>query len=118
MNDDDLPTAAPRTTGRPVTIDPDAVARIALQLFADHGYERISMEDIAREAGIGRKSLYRYFSTKADLIWGGIEPVAEAAGRALDKISGIRESPSSSDRVLAGCGMQSLLRRLSSRTSR
>ena len=39
------------------------------------------MEDIAREAGIGRKSLYRYFSSKAELVWGGMEPVIEASGR-------------------------------------
>jgi AcrR family transcriptional regulator len=84
MPSDALTTAGPRSTGRPVTIDPDAVAAIALHLFAERGYEQTSMEDIAREAGIGRKSLYRYFSNKAELIWGGMEPVVEASGRVLD----------------------------------
>ena len=83
LSEDPQPAAA-RATGRPATIDPDAVARIALRLFAERGYEQTSMEDIAGAAGIGRKSLYRYFASKADLVWGGIEPVAEAAGRALD----------------------------------
>jgi AcrR family transcriptional regulator len=83
LSEDPQPAAA-RATGRPATIDPDAVARIALRLFAERGYEQTSMEDIAGAAGIGRKSLYRYFASKSDLVWGGIEPVAEAAGRALD----------------------------------
>ncbi|MGY3319679.1 TetR family transcriptional regulator [Arthrobacter sp. TE12232] len=54
------------------------------------------MEDIAGAAGIGRKSLYRYFASKADLVWGGIEPVTEAAGRALDRALG-RELDSAGD---------------------
>jgi AcrR family transcriptional regulator len=83
-------TAVARSTGRPVTIDPDAIAAIALRLFAERGYEQTSMEDIAREAGIGRKSLYRYFSSKADLIWGGMEPVIEASGRVLDEARELR----------------------------
>lgn len=73
-----------RSTGRPATIDPDAVAGVALRLFAENGYERTSMEDIARAAGIGRKSLYRYFPNKADLVWGGMEPVVEASGQVLE----------------------------------
>ncbi len=51
------------------------VVRVCLQLFADGGYEAISMRKLAGEVGVAPMSLYRYFPTKAHLmrhIWDDI----------------------------------------------
>lgn len=82
MPDNSDPTT-PRLTGRPPTIDPDAVARTALKLFAEFGYDAVSMTQIASAANIGRKSLYRYFDSKADLVWGGLAAAAILSTDAL-----------------------------------
>ncbi|PQZ97568.1 TetR family transcriptional regulator [Arthrobacter sp. MYb224] len=77
-----------RLSGRPQSINPESVARTALELFAKHGYGAVSMAQIAEEAGIGRKSLYRYFASKADLVWGGLLEAAEISEQALDVAQG------------------------------
>jgi AcrR family transcriptional regulator len=73
-----------RPTGRPRTIDPDAVSLVALRLFDDRGYDAVSMDDVAEAAGVSRRSLFRLFPTKASLVWGGLEEFAERLGSALD----------------------------------
>lgn len=41
------------------------------------------MAQIADAAGIGRKSLYRYFASKADLVWGGLSEAALVSEQAM-----------------------------------
>ena len=38
------------------------------RLFAERGIDAVTMPDIAEASGVGRPSLYRYFSTKTDLV--------------------------------------------------
>lgn len=40
---------------------------VASELFLEQGYERTSMESIARRAGSSKQTIYSHFSTKADL---------------------------------------------------
>ncbi|GGP67970.1 TetR/AcrR family transcriptional regulator [Saccharothrix coeruleofusca] len=42
----------------------------ALALFTEHGYEAVTVGQIAKQAGVSQRSLFRYFGTKEDLVCG------------------------------------------------
>lgn len=62
-----------RAPGRPQVADPFEVARTALRLFADHGFDATTVDQIATAAGISRRTLFRYFPSKNDLVWGDFD---------------------------------------------
>ena len=45
----------------------EAIRAAALKLFSKNSFEKTSIEDIAREAGIGKTTIYGYFSAKDDI---------------------------------------------------
>ncbi|QEL26038.1 TetR/AcrR family transcriptional regulator [Bosea sp. F3-2] len=45
----------------------DQIADAALRLFARYGYKRSSMDDIAKEAGLAKATLYLHFKGKDDV---------------------------------------------------
>ncbi|MGI5330274.1 TetR family transcriptional regulator [Actinomadura nitritigenes] len=63
--------------GRPALTSAHALAEIAQNLFLERGFEETSVDDIATAAGVSRRTFFRYFSTKADVLW--VESPAEFA---------------------------------------
>ena len=61
---------ATRRQGRPPATDHDAVERAAFELFAERGFDATTIDDIAAAAGIGRRTLFRYYPSKNDIPWG------------------------------------------------
>ncbi|MFE2877585.1 TetR/AcrR family transcriptional regulator [Streptomyces roseus] len=49
----------------------------AMRLFAEQGYEATTIAQIAKEAGISQRSLFRYFGTKEDIVCGEQEELGE-----------------------------------------
>ncbi|MFA9471265.1 MAG: helix-turn-helix domain-containing protein, partial [Deltaproteobacteria bacterium] len=47
-----------------------------LSLFLERGIEAVTIDEVAREAGMAKGNFYRYFRDKADLVEAVIEPVA------------------------------------------
>jgi AcrR family transcriptional regulator len=76
-----LPVAVRR--GRPAVADRRSLARIAMDLFEAEGFDAVTMDDIAAAAGLSRRTLFRMFPSKADLVWSGSElRAADLAARA------------------------------------
>lgn len=67
---DDDRTPAPRSRGgRPRNAGRDAaIVTAALEVLAEHGYERMTMDQVAKQAGAGKATLYRRWPSKADLV--------------------------------------------------
>lgn len=55
---------------------------LGLQLFSDHSYDELSIDDIARAAGISKGLLYHYFPSKRDYY---VEVVRRAAGQLIER---------------------------------
>jgi mycofactocin system transcriptional regulator len=46
------------------------IEQAALELFTAQGFEQVTTDEVADAAGISRRTYFRYFSTKADAVWG------------------------------------------------
>lgn len=60
-----------RRRGKPRATSHDEVHAVALELFRTVGFAETTMTMIADSAGVGRSTLFRYFSSRADILWYG-----------------------------------------------
>jgi AcrR family transcriptional regulator len=85
---------AKSATGAPTTLwdrtrqlASQEILETALRLFTEQGYDETTIAQIAREAGVSQRTLFRYFGTKEDLLGGG----QDGFGQVL--MDTIREQP-------------------------
>ncbi|WP_326818540.1 mycofactocin system transcriptional regulator [Streptomyces sp. NBC_01762] len=60
-------------TGRPRATSRADLERIGFELFERRGFDAVTVDDIAVAAGIGRRTFFRYYASKNDLVWGDFE---------------------------------------------
>ena len=60
----------------------DRILQSATECFAENGFERTNLRDIAKKVGIREPSIYRHFKSKEELyqqvLYQGLAPVADA----------------------------------------
>jgi AcrR family transcriptional regulator len=87
------------------------IAGTAARLFAERGYEHVSVSDVAREAEVAEQTVYNYFRTKGELVTDqdeeirdrlcdlirsrapAITPAAAIRDSVLESVAGIRGIP-------------------------
>lgn len=55
--------------GRPALTSAHELAAVAQNLFLERGFDHTGVDDIAAAAGVSRRTFFRYFATKADVLW-------------------------------------------------
>jgi TetR/AcrR family transcriptional regulator, regulator of mycofactocin system len=71
-----VPAAASRAGRKRVTSRAE-LEHIAFDLFGRQGFEQTTIDDIAGAAGIGRRTFFRYFPSKNDVVWGDFDQELE-----------------------------------------
>jgi mycofactocin system transcriptional regulator len=59
--------------GRRRSTTQDHITDVALDLFASRGFDEVSVDDVANAAGIARRTLFRYYSSKNAIPWGDFD---------------------------------------------
>jgi len=83
-------SSAPKTS-----IPPSLTARVvengilaaAMKVFARRGFAATRVEDVLEEAGVARRTFYRYFTSKEDVLAAVYELATSELARALDDAS-------------------------------
>ncbi|WP_411700038.1 TetR/AcrR family transcriptional regulator [Conyzicola sp.] len=60
------------------------ITATAMRLFAENGFDATTVDQIAREAGISRRSFFHYFGSKEDLVLGDTVALGERVRVALE----------------------------------
>jgi len=80
-----------RPPGRPRSAEShEAIVRATLELLAEVGFERLTMEQVQRRAGVGKATIYRRWASKSELVKEAIQffsstlPVPDTGSLASD----------------------------------
>ncbi len=57
--------------------------RTAIELFTERGFDEVSVATIAEEAGVSKMTVFNYFGTKEDLVFGPLEEHTDDTARAV-----------------------------------
>jgi AcrR family transcriptional regulator len=67
----------------------------AWRLFADRGFDRVSVAEVAREAQVAETTVFNYFRTKEDLFYSGLE------GFGADLVAAVRDRAAGESALVA-----------------
>ncbi|MBA5792302.1 TetR/AcrR family transcriptional regulator [Flavobacterium sp. xlx-214] len=71
----------------------ETILKKSLLLFTQHGFKSITMDDIAKELGISKKTIYQHFASKNELVKATVDYVFEAATNKMKALIGKCETP-------------------------
>ena len=81
----------------------ETILNKSLQMFINHGFKSITMDDIAKELAISKKTIYIHFASKNELVKSTVDYVFDSASERMKKIIGSCETPIHEHFVIKNC---------------
>jgi mycofactocin system transcriptional regulator len=69
--------------GRPPGTSARELEVIALRLFTERGFHETTVDDIAAAAGVSRRTFFRYYDAKSDVLWNEFDTEVETIRKLL-----------------------------------
>jgi AcrR family transcriptional regulator len=69
-----------------------SILQRAMEMFQRYGLRTMTMDDVCRELSMSKKTLYQYFSNKADLVDQAVRHVFSVHQRSMDQIGAEHEN--------------------------
>src|SRR5690554_7263225 len=71
----------------------ETIFKKSLELFTNNGFKSVTMDDIANELGISKKTIYQHFSSKNELVKETVDFVFQSAINKMKSFIGKCETP-------------------------
>jgi mycofactocin system transcriptional regulator len=76
----------PTGAGRPESTSHAAIEQAAFELFSTQGFDGTTLDQIASAVGVNRRTLFRYYPSKADIPWGRFDQTLSEFERMLREL--------------------------------
>src|SRR3982750_139026 len=79
---------------------PDRILDAADRLLARYGYQKMTIDDLAREVGIGKGTVYLHFRSKEEIVLCRVDRVVQRLVAQLSRIAGSDAPPENKIRTM------------------
>lgn len=81
----------------------DIIMKRSLELFTKHGFKMVTMDEIAKDLGISKKTIYTHYKSKDDLVEASVSYIMDEATDRLKSIAGTCETPIHEHFIMKSC---------------
>lgn len=65
----------------------------AMDMFLTYGFKSVTMDDLAHEMGISKKTIYTHFNNKTQLVEQGVCQLFEEVSEGIEEILSLKKNP-------------------------